>query len=410
MYDVLAGVKVLEVSAWGFVPSAGAVLADWGADVIKVEPPTGDPMRGLINAGLIGEGPNFVWEIFNRGKRSIALDLREAKAREIVLALAAQADVYLTSYLPSTRQKLGLDVADIQAANPDIVFASGSGAGARGDDADKGGFDAITFWARGGVAWATTPPGYPRPAAQPAGAFGDSISGMTLAGGVAGALLRKERTGKGAVVDVSLLGTAMWSMHMGIVGAAAFGATVPPPEPIEGSAAPGPMIMNPLVNNYRTSDGRWLALCMLQFEAYWAGVCDVTGRADLLADERFDTVEKRQMSYGVIAQELEAIFAERTLEEWRAALARQGGQWDVVQHVSELPSDPQAVANGFAQAVDYPGGRSLPLISSPVQFDGQPPLLSPAPDFGAHTDDVLKAELGMSEDEILEAKISGGVV
>jgi crotonobetainyl-CoA:carnitine CoA-transferase CaiB-like acyl-CoA transferase len=409
VYDVLAGVKVLEVSAWGFVPSAGAVLADWGADVIKVEPPTGDPMRGLINAGLIGDGPNFVWEIFNRGKKSIALDLREAKAREIVLALAAQADVYLTSYLPSTRQKLGLDVADIQAANPNIVFASGSGAGARGDDADKGGFDAITFWARGGVAWATTPPGYPRPAAQPAGAFGDSISGMTLAGGIAGALLRRTRTGEGAVVDVSLLGTAMWSMHMGIVGAAAFGAPVPPPEPADASTAP-PMVMNPLVNNYRTSDGRWVALCMLQFEAYWPGFCDVTGRSDLLTDERFDSVEKRQQSYGAIAAELEAIFAERSLEEWRAVLAQQDGQWDVVQHVSELPTDPQAVANGFAQGVEYPGGRTLPLISSPVQFDGRPPALVPAPDFGAHTDDVLRDELGMTEDEILEAKISGGVV
>src|SRR6266542_1185887 len=149
MERVLEGVKVVEVAAWAFVPSAGAVLADWGADVVKIEPPTGDPMRGLINAGIAG-GPSFPWEIWNRGKRSVALDLTRPTAREIVLELAKDADVFLTSYLPSTRKKLGLDIDDLRAVNPSIVYACGTGQGALGPEADRGGYDSITFWARGG--------------------------------------------------------------------------------------------------------------------------------------------------------------------------------------------------------------------------------------------------------------------
>ena len=278
MYDVLEGVKVLEVSAWAFVPSGGAVLSDWGADVIKVEPPTGDPMRGLINAGIQTDGPTFVWEIWNRGKRSVALDLRQEQARSIVLELAAEADVFLTSYLPDTRAKLGLDILDVQAHNPSIVYACGSGFGPKGDEAGKGGYDAISFWSRGGISNAVTPPGYARPLGMPSGAFGDSLSGMALAGGIAAALLRRERTGKGAVVDVALLGTAMWAMQMGIVGAAASRATLPEFD-AESEPPPPAMILNPLVNNYRTSDGRWLALCMLRYDLYWRGVLEVIGRA-----------------------------------------------------------------------------------------------------------------------------------
>src|SRR5919112_462920 len=173
MDRALEGIKVLEVSAWAFVPSAGAVLADWGADVVKVEPPNGDPMRGLITGGVSG-GPSFPWEIWNRGKRSIALDLRHPDAREILLKLAEQADVFLTSYLPSTRANLGIDIDDVRARNPRIVYACGSGHGPKGEQADRGGYDSITFWARGGVCSVVTPPGAERPIGQPVGAFGDS--------------------------------------------------------------------------------------------------------------------------------------------------------------------------------------------------------------------------------------------
>lgn len=407
MYDVLEGVKVLEVSAWAFVPSAGGVLADWGAEVVKVEPPTGDPMRGLVNAGIESPGPSFPWEIWNRGKRSIALDLQQERAREIVLDLAAEADVFLTSYLPATRAKLGLDIADIQARNPEIVYACGTGFGPHGDEAEKGGYDTISFWSRGGVASGVTPPDYGRPLGMPSGAFGDSLSGMALAGGIAGALLRRERTGKGGLVDVALMGTAMWAMQMGIVGAAVMG--LPAPQADTSVEPPRPVfVLNPLVNNYRTADGRWLSLCMLQLEHYWRGVVEVVGRPELVDDPRFADGAIAQHFDDMIA-ELDAAFATKTLAEWRVELARQPGQWDVVQHISELPHDPQAIANGFVQTVSYPGGHELPLVASPVQFDRAAPVLTPAPDFSADADALL-GRLGMDDEAIIDAKLFGGVV
>lgn len=406
MERVLDGVKVLEVSAWAFVPSAGAVLADWGAEVVKVEPPEGDPMRGLVTGGVTG-GPSFPWEVWNRGKRSIGLDLRHPDGRELVLRLAETADVFLTSYLPPTRRKLGIDIDDVTARNGGIVYACGSGQGPAGDEADRGGYDAISFWARGGVAAATTPPGADRPVAQPAGAFGDSLSGMALAGGVAAALLRRARTGEGAVVDVSLLGTAMWCMQMSIVGASVMMATA-----AQGGPAPAPpaaVLANPLVNNYRTSDDRWLALCMLQRDVYWDGLCDAIGRPDLVSDERFADPAARTDHAAEAVTELDATFATRPLAEWCEALARQPGQWDVVRNVLELPADPQAVANGYVQPVAYGAGVQLPLVSAPAQVDRTPPPLGQAPAFNDDADELLRG-LGLSEDEVLQHRISGAVV
>jgi crotonobetainyl-CoA:carnitine CoA-transferase CaiB-like acyl-CoA transferase len=401
MSQVLDGVRVVEVSAWAFVPSAGAVLADWGAEVLKIEPPTGDPIRGLVNAGIgPAEGLVFPWEIWNRGKRSLALDLTQPEAQEIVLKLVESADVFLTSYLAPTRRKLGLDIDAIRARNPSIVYACGSGQGPQGPEADKGGYDSITFWSRGSVSASVTPPDYPRPVGMPAGAFGDSLSGMSLAGGIAAALVKKERTGEGCIVDGSLLGTAMWCMQMGIVGAAVAGPQVPTPS--------GP-VFNPLVYNYRTSDDRWIALCMLQPDVYFEGLCQAIGRHDMVTDARFATPADRVAHTGDIVAELEKTFTTRPLSEWRVALGTQKGQWDVVNRVGDVLADPQAALNGFVQHVDYGSGRGIPMVASPVQFDRTPPALTPAPAFGADTDEVLQS-LGMDWDAIIAAKTSGAVV
>jgi crotonobetainyl-CoA:carnitine CoA-transferase CaiB-like acyl-CoA transferase len=401
MSNVLDGVRVVEVSAWAFVPSAGAALADWGAEVLKIEPPTGDPIRGLVTAGIgPAEGLVFPWEIWNRGKRSLALDLTQPQAQEIVMQLVETADVFLTSYLPPTRRKLGLDIEAVRSRNPSIIYACGSGQGPQGDEADKGGYDSISFWSRGSVSASVTPPDYPRPVPMPAGAFGDSLSGISLAGGIAAALVKKERTGEGSVVDGSLLGTAMWCMQMGIVGSAVAG-----PAPL----SPAGRVFNPLVNNYRTADDRWVALCMLQPDLYYEGLCRAIGRDDMVSDERFATPAARAANTPDIIAELEKTFAGRPLSDWRAALATQKGQWDVVNRANDLLEDPQAIVNGFVQRVDYGGGRELPIITSPVQFDRVPPTMTPAPGFGADTDDVLLS-LGMDWDAIIEAKASGAVV
>jgi crotonobetainyl-CoA:carnitine CoA-transferase CaiB-like acyl-CoA transferase len=404
MSTPLEGVKVVEIAMWAYVPSAGAVLADWGADVVKIESPQGDPIRGLVNAGVGPmEGITFTWEIFNRNKRSIALDLTNPEAREIVYKLVDTADVFLTSLLPPVRAKLGVDLETIRGRNPSIIYAAGSGQGAGGPEADRGGYDSITFWSRGSISASVTPPDYHRPVGMPAGAFGDSISGMALAGGIAAAVARKALTGEPSVVDGSLLGTAMWAMQMGIVGAAVAAAAPSVPD------VAAPRVANPLVNNYRTADGRWVALCMLQRDLYWDGLCEAIGRSDLLDDERFTSPEARTANGADMVAELDKTFATETLAHWREVLGRQRGQWDVVRLVSEVIDDPQAVANGFVQHVSYGEGRNLPLVANPVQFDRTPPAMRPAPGFAQDTDEVLGG-LGMDETAIIEAKISGGVV
>ncbi|ADP80827.1 CaiB/BaiF CoA transferase family protein [Pseudofrankia inefficax] len=401
MAGVLDGVRVVEVSMWAMVPAAGAVLAEWGADVVKIESPDGDPVRALVTAGITPDGPRYTWEMWNRGKRAMALDLRHPDAQRIVHQLVAEADVFLTSILPAQRSGLGIDVASIRAANPAIIYAAGTGQGSRGPDADKGGYDGITFWARSGAAAATTTPGTD-PVTLPAGAFGDATSGLVLAGGVAAALAKKARTGEGSIVEGSLLATAMWAMQMSITGAAAAGLDEMPR-----TSRNRPF--NVLVNSYPTADGRWVSLCMLQADRFWPGFCAAIGRDDLAADPRFADAKARAANAEACVAELDATFLAEPLAVWRDRLATQDGQWDVLNTVSEVLRDPQVQANQFVHRVRYDGGHELSIVGSPVQFDGTPPTLRPAPEFGADTDAVLES-LGWDTDAILEAKIKGAVV
>ena len=401
MGGVLDGVRVVEVSMWAMVPAAGAILAEWGADVIKIEGPDGDPVRALVTAGLKPDGPRFTWEMWNRGKRAVALDLTHPGAREIVTTLVAEADVFLTSILPGQRKKLGIDVGTIRKANPAIVYASGTGQGSRGPDADKGGYDGITFWARSGAASAATRPGSD-PVTMPSGAFGDATSGMALAGGVAAALAKKARTGEGSVVECSLLATAMWAMQMAITGTEVAGL-----EEMPRTSRQQPF--NVLVNTYPTADGRWIALCMLQADRYWAGFCRAIGRDDLIQDPRFAEATTRAEHAGACVAELESTFRSQPLKVWKERLATQDGQWDVLNTVSEVRRDPQVQANEFTRKIRYPGGHELSIVGAPVQFDGTPAPLRPAPEFGADTDAVL-ASLGWDTEAIIDAKIKGAVV
>ncbi|AMN47337.1 hypothetical protein ACG33_09560 [Steroidobacter denitrificans] len=397
----LAGIKVVEVSMWAFVPAAGAVLADMGAEVVKIEPHTGDPMRGLTYQGIApGTGGfTFLWDIFNRGKRSVAMDLNVEGATDVLHRLLEDADVFLVSLLPSARRKLKIDIEDICSRHPRLIYAVGSGQGAHGPEADKGGYDALSFWARGGVASAVTPDDSPHVLLQPTGAFGDSISGAILAGGVAAALAQRAMTGKISVVDTSLLGTSMWVMQTGIIGATLAGVNELPKLSRD-------IVPNPLVNSYRTSDGRFIALCMLQSQRYWPGFCKAAGRPELINDPRFDTDENRTANLKACVTMLDELFATRTLAEWETILASQEGQWNIVQQAGELARDPQAVANRFIQEVDYGDSRALKMVSTPLQFDRQALNARPAPDLGAHNDQVL-AELGYDEEQILNLKIAG---
>jgi crotonobetainyl-CoA:carnitine CoA-transferase CaiB-like acyl-CoA transferase len=402
MSQVLAGVRVVEVAQWWFVPSGGAVLADWGADVIKIEHPvTGDPQRGLVTSGFFPPtgGVNFMMEQSNRGKRSVGIDLANPKGRALLYQLVETADVFLTNFLPDARRRLAIDVEDIQRVNPRVIYARGHGHGARGPDVEKGGYDAASFWSRGGIAHALTPPGAPRPIMQRA-AFGDSAGGMTVAGGIAAALFHRERTGEASVVDVSLLGTAMWILAPDIVMTKLTDKEMPS---FERTEAP-----NPIVNSYLTKDRRWLFLNMLQPDRFWPDLCRRIGRDDLITDERFKDGMSRFQHRQACVAELDRTFGSRTLAEWRVALADADGVWAPMQSAREVHDDPQAQANGYLPVVDRGDGTTFTLVASPVQFDQTSPALTPAPEMGQHTEEVLLS-LGLGWDELAALKDAGAI-
>ena len=400
----LEGIKVVEVAMWAFVPAAGGMLSDLGANVIKIEPPTGDPLRGLKIQAASGASNGFdmSWESYNRGKRSVALDLRQAAGVEVLYKLIADADVFLTNLLPPARRKMKIDVEDIRSRNPNIIYAVGSATGRRGPEGEKGGYDAISFWARGGVSASVTPAGAAYPAQPPGPAYGDVTSGAMLAAGVSAAIAQRAMTGHASVVDVSLLGTAAWSMQRSIMQATAQGVrSLTKPDRRQA--------MNPLVNIYRTSDDRYLSLCMLQSDKYWAPFCELAGRADLVTDDRFVTSEARARHGEAGVAALDELFGAKPLAEWREILHRQDGQWEVVQDVGEIKDDPQVQANEILQPVNYEDGRQLYMVSVPTQFDGRPLRARPAPAVGAHSDEVLES-LGYDEQAIIDLKVAGVVL
>src|SRR5436190_8241923 len=344
MTNVLDGIRVMELTQWAYVPSAGAILADWGATVLKVEHPVqGDPIRGLVSSAMTPTGAasavDFMWEIPNRGKRSIGVDLTTAGGRDLIYRLVKDCDVFLTSFLPPARQKLQLDVDDIRAHNPNIVYARGSGQGRRGPGGHKGGYGLGSYWSRGGPSASVTPTVQQYPLGMPGGGFGDYTSGMALAGGIAAALVRRERAGEGAIVDGSLLGTAMWSMSPGIVSSLLFGPERPLPPP-----SPRTQPVNPLVGVYRTKDDRFVNLVFLQSDRYWPDFCRGVGRPSLLDDLRFATAEARATHSEEFVALLDEIFAERTLDEWRDILDEAEGVWAPVQTVADVGHDRQAIA------------------------------------------------------------------
>jgi crotonobetainyl-CoA:carnitine CoA-transferase CaiB-like acyl-CoA transferase len=407
MHKVMEGVRVLEVAAWTFVPAAGAVLADWGADVIKVEhPQTGDPQRGLISSGLIPGGPNavnYIIEQPNRGKRSVGIDISTEQGRQLLYKIAETSDVFLTSFLPSVRQKLKIDVEHLRAVNPNIIYVRGSGQGPLGPESDRGGLDGASYWARGGIANALTPAGLDWPVA-PRPAFGDLPGGMTIAGGIAAALFARERSGTPPVVDVSLLGFAMWTLSPDIVASKLFGKD--PLAAMRGSRENNP---NPLVGQYRTKDNRFLSLMMLQPDRHWAEVCERIGRPELTDDPRFATGLARYENRAECVKIFDDTFAGRTLDEWRQAFEGMKGVWAPVQTAIELYDDPQVEPNGYILDVEREDGVTFPLVSSPVMFNEEKFALGAAPEHGQHTEAVM-LELGYGWDEIAQLKEQGAVL
>lgn len=395
---------MLEVAAWTFVPSAGAVLAEWGAEVIKVEPRDGgDPQRGLVTMGIVDEGGgavNYMIEIPNRGKKSIGVDLSTPGGREVVHALAKTCDVFLTSYLPDRRRKFGIDVDDIRGVNPSIVYVRGSGHGPKGPDADKPGYDGVSYWARGGIATVLTEDADELVRSRPA--FGDLLGGMTIAGGIAAALYKKATTGEGSVVDVSLLGLAAWNLSPDVAVSQIHGGSAIP----KFGHADAP---NPLVGTYRTKDGRYVQLMMLQLDKFYAEAMRVIGLPELIDDPRFaDPASRFENRVSLIAL-LDEAFAERTLAQWRETLAVLSGAWGIVQTPGELCDDPAVTANGYVAHTQTVNGVPFALPTNPVQFNERSVTPGGAPEHGQHTEEILM-DAGIEWDTIEELKDSGAIL
>jgi crotonobetainyl-CoA:carnitine CoA-transferase CaiB-like acyl-CoA transferase len=409
MHRPMEGVRVLEVAQFTFVPAAGAVLADWGAEVVKVEhAETGDAQRGLttvLGLDAMKPGSSFhpIMEGPNRGKRSIGLALEKPEAREVLDELIRQSDVFLTNFLPRPRAKLGIDLEDVRRINPDIIYVRGSGFGDRGPERDKGGYDSTAFWARGGSCAGLVHYGAHTALGMPAGAYGDSLGGMTIAGGIAAALYARSTTGETSVIDVSLLGVGAWATQFSTNLALLAGGPLPlPAQPKHGSAT------NPLIGNYRTADGRYLMLSMLQPGVYWPEFVTGAGRPELATDERFADTERIMKNAAEAADLVAEMLESRTLAEWQEILSKGKGQWSVVQDAWEVGNDVSLRANGHIQAVVDADGEQQELIANPVQFDGTPPTLSRAPQFAEHTDDILR-ELGKTDEELIALKVAGAV-
>lgn len=413
----MAGVRVLEVATHVFVPSAASVLAEWGAEVVKVEHPvTGDPYRGLVIHGLHGtyKGLDVNFQLANRGKRSVGLDLKHPDGRALLERLVRESDVFLTNLRPSARRLLRIDVDDLRAVNPSLVYVRGSGQGPRGPHAERAGYDIAAYWSRSGVSALLKPPDAEWPSFPPP-AFGDLASGPALAGAVAAALYQRATTGEAPVVDLSLLAMGMWQIQPAIVDRAVRGAP-----PTAGLTAGRYEMWNPLVQHYRTRDDRFIALVMVDADRHWTALCERLGVSELADDPRFADLEARKANSRACVEALEVVFAARDHDEWCRVLDDFSGAWAPVQDPAELPHDAQVQANGYLGTIDLDDGRGggddgggggdgLPMVTSPVQFDERPGEPRRPPEHGQHTEEVL-LELGLTWDEITALKDAGAIL
>jgi crotonobetainyl-CoA:carnitine CoA-transferase CaiB-like acyl-CoA transferase len=398
MAQPLTGVRILEVASHVFVPIAGAVLHEWGAEVVKIEPPeTGDPYRSLVTAGLhsANNGIDASFQLTNRGKQSVTIDLKTDEGRELLYRLSKDFDVFLTNMRPEARKRLKIDVDDIRAHNPNIIYTRGSGYGPRGPDQQTGGYDAASYWCRGGLGGAFTPPGVEYPVMQRP-AFGDVMGGLTIAGAIAAAMYRRNATGETSVVDVSLMNVGMWQLQPDITH-----SKFNPDH--YGRPYDRKKTWNPISGPYKTRDGRFIHLNMLEADKYWPNFCEVVGHPELINDPRFVDMPARKENSRECVERIDEIFASRDYAEWCVIMKGCTGVWAPMQTPIEVHDDAQAQANDYLVNVEMGNGQQLTLVTSPAQFDveGFKPIR--APELGEHTESFL-LDAGLTWDEVMVLK------
>jgi crotonobetainyl-CoA:carnitine CoA-transferase CaiB-like acyl-CoA transferase len=396
----LEGIRVVELGVWIAGPAAGGILADWGADVVKIEPPgIGDPAR-LFQFMLGGDLPfNPPFEMDNRGKRSIGLDLAKPDGRALAGELIQRADVFVTNVRPAALARLGLDADTLLAKHPRLVYGLITGYGTAGAEKDKAAYDIAGFWARSGIAHMLTQPGAHPPFQR--GGMGDHGTGMVLAGAISAALVARGRTGRGQLVATSLLRQGLYTLSFDLATALRLGTGL--------AVARRASMGNPCINNYRAKDGKWFWVVGLEAERHWPPLCHAVGRPEWIADPRFATARDRAKHAEALIALLDAEFATKTRAEWAAVFdAIEDMWWAPVQDLDEVIADAQVrAAGGFVEVPD--DGATATFPATPADFAGTP--FAPrwmAPSRGQHSDEVLR-ELGKGDAAIAALRASGAV-
>ena len=388
MAGPLEGLRVVELGVWVAGPAAGGILADWGADVVKIEPPDGDPARtfgrmlGISPTDRHHVSPPF--QMDNRGKRSVVLDLATAEGQASARELLSDADVFLTNIRTGALRRIGLDFAAVAAANPRLIYGLITGYGDDGPDADRPAYDVAAFWARSGLAHLLTRPGESPPFQR--GGMGDHMAGMTLAGAVCAALVARARSGAGQLVSTSLYRQGAYTVSFDLNTFLLTGHPI--------AIGRRETMGNPCMNNYTAADGRRFWLVGLQGERHWPALCAAVQRPDWLTDERFATARARAANAAELIAELDAVFAGKTLAEWTEVFAGQPDVfWSPINSMEDVLADEQFYASGGIVYVPDADGGAVPMVATPADFHGTPAeVRCAAPELGEHTAEVL-AEL-----------------
>jgi crotonobetainyl-CoA:carnitine CoA-transferase CaiB-like acyl-CoA transferase len=403
MVAPLEGVRVLEVANWLAAPAAAALMADLGADVIKVEPPGGEVYRGFLlqSLGYTYEfATNYAFQLDNRGKRSVTVALERAGGPELVRRMAASVDIFITNLLPERCAKFGLTYDDVRGVNPHVVYTHLTGYGSHGPDAGRPGFDYAAFWARSGLMGLLGEPPSPPPLCR--GGQGDHTTALNILAAVLAALRVRDRTGDAQRVEVTLQATGMWTLA-GDLQAALLARQQPGRH---NRTMPG----NPIWNSYQCADGRWVLLVMpVPDPLYWPRFCQAVGRPEWARDERYDTLLKRRERTAELTPQIETIFREHELDYWSARLDEFGLIWAPVAELPDVIEDPQVRTMGWFTTIDHPEHGAFETLATPFHIDGADMgVRGPAPDAGQHTFDVLAA-LGIEGDE-LTGLMTAGVI
>ena len=399
--SVFSGLKVLDVASFIAGPAATTVLSDFGADVIKIEPPgTGDPYRFIY---LLPPNPaskeNYTWQVTNRNKRSLTVDLKNPESRTILARLVGWADVLVTNYPPRVRKGLKLNYEDISPLNPRLIYADITGYGEEGPEADKPGFDVTAYWARSGLMQftrnASSPPAVPVPG------IGDHATAISLYAGIVTALYRRERTGKGCNVSTSLIANGAWATAAWLQAAlsgAKFSGEIDRANPANALAGA----------SYQTSDQRWILLAFADEDKSWPPFVKAMGQPSLTSDPRFADAKSRHANAALLVAELDRLFAAQPLAYWKVALDAARVVYGVVQIPDEIVRDPQLLANKILVPVEN-GAPGSQTVDSPLTIKECPKVAARvAPALGEHTVEVLR-ELGFADSEIEDFRAGGAI-